>query len=148
MRMFLWFLRMEQRMAERFGYRFTVHFEDFLLAAGCISLGMMLMAVFSGSALSKIRTIRQRRLDRIKLMDIHKGKKREYIVNADSIAEFTETLLIIILKPLGTIKRYTLKDEKRTRKLMIIFLAIGFILIFLAFLSVCTVFEDGINYYK
>lgn len=141
-----WFLHLERLLSERFGYDFVIHLEDFLLSAGSFSLGMMVMAVFSGNFLSKIKEVRQKRLEKIRVLDIKRGKKIEYILNAQTVPEFIETFLIILVKPLLTIKDYTTKDEKRTKIFIGIFLTIGFILIFLAIVSICTVFEPGIEY--
>lgn len=146
--MFLWFLQLEQKLSEIWGYRLVVHIEDFLLFAGSFSLGMMVMAVLSGSALSKIRTVRQSSLNKIKLLNLQDGEKKEYIINANSKGEFIETLLIIIFKRFFPSKKYALKNEKKTKRLIIIFEIIGFILIILAFFSIFSVFEPNVNYFQ
>lgn len=138
--MFDIFLKFESHLERWFGYNFVVHFEDFCLFSSGIFIGAMLFAAFSGDTISKIKEVRQRRLHKLKLVDVRKGKKKEYILNVNSVAECIETLLIILLKPFCTIKSYTLKDEKRTRRFIILFIIIGVILVILAISSICTIY--------
>lgn len=134
------FLNLERWLELKFGYNFVIHFEDFCLFTAGVFIGAMLFAIFSGDTLSKTEKVRQRRLDKLKMVDVKGGKKTKYIFNVNSVSECIEALLIILIKPFFTIKKYTLKDEKRTKRFIIIFFIIGAILIILAFNSIFTVY--------
>lgn len=135
------FLKLEEYLEYLFGYSFVIHFEDCILFLAGIFVGAMIIIVSGGDIISKIKAVKQKSLDRLKIISIKKGKKTGYILNADSVLECIETFLILIFKPICTIKRYTLKDEKRTKHLITVFFIVGILLLILAYISISTVYE-------
>lgn len=123
-------------LISKFGYFNIVHAKDAILFLAGVFMGIIIMSLLSGNVIHKLQ--KREDLGKINLVRfIHEGK-RHYLANPQTYSESVETLLILILKPLFTIKTYTIKDEKRTIRFLILILSIGSILFLLSLIFINT----------
>lgn len=52
-----WFLDFEEWLGGKYGFSFVVHFEDIILFAAGVFLGMLIMSVLSGRVVFKLQKL-------------------------------------------------------------------------------------------
>ncbi|NOW08082.1 hypothetical protein [Clostridium beijerinckii] len=138
-----WFLDFEEWLGGKYGFAFVVHFEDIILFAAGVFLGMIIMSVLSGRVVFKLQKISNLGSNKIKLVKFkHEGTK-QYIADPKTVGESVETLLLVIFRPLFQTNDYTYRDEKRTKYFLIFLAIIGILLFALALICITTVVQDG-----
>lgn len=125
-----------------FGYEFAVHLEEVILVLAGIFIGIFIMALLAGNFILKLYSIEDFGESKIKMIRIDHGSKSKYIIYFKTFSEAVEQVLLLSFSPFFTIKRFTKRDELRTRRFLIFMFILAFITICFAFLSICTVFKS------
>lgn len=134
------FLTFENWLRDHWGYTAVVHFEDIMLFLAGIFIGGLIVAYLGGRAIYLMKKHDGLGHGRFKLYK-HTGDdgKKHFLVDPQSTAEGMETLLLMIFQHLFNHKSYTIRDELRTKKFLIVIAILGVIVLILAFLSIDTV---------
>lgn len=141
--MIQYFLMFEKWLADLYGYRFLVFFEDTIVLFAGIFIGMIIMAFLSGWVVFKVTKVKDIGSTKVKLVRFkHEGVK-EYIAAPKNIGESVETLLLVIFRPLFSYRKYTYRDERRTKIFLILLISIGLIVLILAIVCTFTLVLDG-----
>lgn len=139
-----WFISFETNLAETFGYRFVVHFEDTVLFIAGIFLGMIIMVCLSGRVVFKLNKVKNLGSSKVKLIKIVHDGDKYYVADPQSIGESIETLLLVIFRPKSK-QEYSYRDEKKTKRFLVIIGLIGILFFILALLCISTVLVDNIG---
>lgn len=141
--MIQYFLMFEKWLADLYGYRFLVFFEDTIVLFAGIFIGMIIMAFLSGWVVFKVTKVKDIGSTKVKLVRFkHEGVK-EYIAAPKNIGESVETLLLVIFRPLFSYREYTYRDERRTKIFLVLLISIGLIVLILAIVCTFTLVLDG-----
>lgn len=136
-----WFINFETWLYYKFGYTSVIHFEDVMTFSGGIFIGMLIMIALSGRVIFKLQKIKGLGHKDAKLIKImHEGGKADLVADPKNVGESIETLLLVILRPVCTIKEYTFRDERRTKIVLLTLLLLGLLVLFLAICSITTIF--------
>lgn len=134
------FLHFENWLRDQWGYIAVVHFEDIMLFLTGVFLGSLIVTYLGGRAIYLMKKHDGLGRGKFKLYrHTDNDGKRHYLVDPQSIGEGMETLLLMIFQNIFPSKSYTIRDERRTRKFIIVIIIVGAIVSFLAFLSINTV---------
>lgn len=133
----------EERLGEKFGFNFVIHFEDSIVLLAGICIGMIIMAFLSGRVVFKLTKVDSLGSTKLKLINLKSEGIRQYIAAPNSVGESIETLLIVIFRPLTQYNKYSYRDERRTKILIALLVVITIILIVLALLCTMTIIADG-----
>lgn len=115
-------LKYEALMYRLFGYEVLVRSEDGVILVGGIFIGMMIMAVIAGFFIFRLYKVEDAGRSKVKMIRIDKGSKSKFIVSFNTIFEAIQQVLLLSFSPFFTIKQFTERDEKRTKRFLIIML--------------------------
>lgn len=131
----------EKIVVSLFGYEFVIHLEEVILVFAGIFIGIFIMALLSGNFIRKLYSIEDFGRSKLKMIRIDTGIHSKYIICFKNFSEAVEQVLLLSFSPFFTIKRFTTRDEKRTKRFLIFMSFLSVITIIFAILSICTVFE-------
>ena len=131
----------EALMYRLFGYEVLVRAEDGVILVGGIFIGMMIMAVVSGFFIFRLYKVDDAGRSKIKMIRIDKGSKSKFIVSFNTIFEAIQQVLLLSFSPFFTIKQFTERDEKRTKRFLIIMSIIAIFVLCLTITSIVTVID-------
>ena len=134
-------LRYEYIVVKLFGYELAIHLEEFILILMGIFIGIVIEALINGNFIRKLYRVEDFGKSRLQMVRINKDGKTRYIIGFKTLAEAFMQVLLLGFSPLFTYKRFTERDEKRTKRFLIVLGIIMLITIFLAILSISTVFQ-------
>lgn len=134
-------LRYEYLVVKIFGYEIAVHLEECILILMGVFIGIVIEALITGNFIRKLYKIEDLGKSKIEMIRISMNGKSKYIIGFKTLAEAFRQVLILGFSPLFTYKEFTKRDERRTKRFLIILAIIMLITIFLAILSISTVFE-------
>lgn len=124
-----------------FGYDALVRSEDAVILVGGIFIGILIMAVISGFFIFRLYKVEDAGRSKVKMIRIDKGYKSKFIVSFNTIYEAIQQVLLLSFSPFFTIKRFTERDEKRTKRFLIIMFIIAVFVLCLAITSIVTVID-------
>lgn len=148
-----WFLNMEYFIEKRIGYDAVISFEDLTVFLAGLFVGMMLMAFFASAILLKSHRLQDSKFDKFSIIKHYEDNKPIYFVNPNGLLETMKITLTLIFAPWFTIKTYNVRDEKRTKRFIIIIVVISIMVFLLALLSIFTVYlphvpiDESINHH-
>lgn len=132
----------EVSLVKLFGYKNAVRVEELAYGLGMIFIGMMIMAFISAFFILRLHSLKDFGESQVKILRIDNGKKSTQIISIRrNIKEAFEKLLLLSFSPFFTIKRFTSRDERRTKRFLRIMLVIMVIVILFAIVSSWTVLE-------
>lgn len=134
-------LRYEYIVVKLFGYELVIHLEEFILILMGIFIGIVIEALINGNFIRKLYRVEDFGKSRLQMVRINKDGKTRYIIGFKTLAEAFMQVLLLGFSPLFTYKRFTERDERRTKRFLIVLGVIMLITIFLAILSISTVFQ-------
>lgn len=123
-----------------FGYRNVVRVEDIVLLVAGFFLGVLTMAVLSGKFLYRVKKVEDLGKGKIKMLRLNDEGESRYIVSFKSFHEAVEQVLLLSFSPFFTKRNYSIRDEKRTKKFLIIMFFIAVIVLIWAIFSIANVF--------
>ena len=132
----------EVSLVKLFGYKNAVRVEELAYGLGMIFIGMMIMAFVSAFFILRLHSLEDFGESQVKILRVDNGKKSTQIISIRrNIKEAFEKLLLLSFSPFFTIKRFTSRDERRTKRFLRIMLVIMVIVILFAIVSSWTVLE-------
>ena len=132
----------EVSLVKLFGYENAVRVEELAYGLGMIFIGMMIMAFVSAFFILRLHSLEDFGESQVKILRVDNGKKSTQIISIRrNIKEAFEQLLLLSFSPFFTIKRFTARDERRTKRFLRIMLVIMVIVILFAIVSSWTVLE-------
>lgn len=134
-------LRYEYIVVKIFGYEVAIHLEEFILILMGIFIGIVIEALITGNFIRKLYGVEDFGKSKVQMVRINKDGKAKYIIGFKTLAEAFREVLLLGFSPLFTYKQFTERDEKRTKRFLIILGVIMLITIFLTVLSISTVFQ-------
>ena len=122
--------RYDYFMVSTFGYDVAVKIEDIVYGLSMLFIGMVIMAFFTGVFIRRLRSLKDFGDSQVKLLIVDNGKKSTQMIQIRNLKEAFEQVLLLSFSPLFTFKRFTKRDEKRTRRFVrIMFIVSIFIVI-------------------
>lgn len=123
------------------GYEVAIHFEEFILILMGIFMGIVIEALITGNFIRKLYKVEDFGKSKIQMIRITDGGKSKYIIGFKTLSETFRQVLLLGFSPLFTFKRFTQRDERRTKIFLVILTIIMIVTICFAILSICTVFK-------
>ena len=132
----------EVSLVKLFGYKNAVRVEELAYGLGMIFIGMMIMAFVSAFFILRLHSLEDFGESQVKILRVDNGEKSTQIISIRrNIKEAFEKLLLLSFSPFFTIKRFTSRDERRTKRFLRIMFVIMVIVILFAIVSSWTVLE-------
>lgn len=131
----------EVSIVKFFGYERAVRVEELAYGIGMIFIGMMIMAFISSFFILRLHSLKDFGASKVKILRIDNGERSTQIISIRNIKEAFEQLLLLSFSPFFTIKRFTARDERRTKRFTRIVLLIMALVIVFAIVSSWTVLE-------
>lgn len=132
----------EVSLVKLFGYKNAVRVEELAYGLGMIFIGMMIMAFISAFFILRLHSLEDFGESQVKILRVDNGEKSTQIISIRrNIKEAFEKLLLLSFSPFFTIKRFTSRDERRTKRFLRIMFVIMVIVILFAIVSSWTVLE-------
>lgn len=128
-------------MYRLFGYDVLVRSEDGVILVGSIFIGMMIMAVVSGFFIFRLYKVEDAGRSKVKMIRVDKGYKSKFVVSFNTIFEAIQQVLLLSFSPFCKIKQFTERDEKRTKRFLIIMFVIAIFILCLTITSIITVID-------
>lgn len=132
----------EQLLLNLFGFKIVVHLEEFILLLAGIFIGKFIMAIIASNFIYRMEKLERLNDTKFRILRVTKNGKTVYQCNFKTFSEAFHQLCIWFYSPFFTRKKYTLRDEKRTKFFVILMWVIAIIMIVFAILSVCTEFKS------
>ena len=123
------------------GYEVAIHFEEFILILMGIFIGIVIEALITGNFIRKLYKVEDFGKSKLQMIRITNGGKSKYIIGFKNLSEAFIQVLLLGFSPLFTFKRFTERDERRTKIFLVILTIIMIFTTCFAILSICTVFE-------
>lgn len=133
--------RYEYWMVSHFGYETAVRIEEFMTGLSTFILGMLTMALISSFFIIRLHSVEDFGKSKVKLVRIDHNKKSKMIVTITNIWSAFETLLFLSFSPFFTIKRFTARDARRTRRFVIFIEILAAIILLIAVICIFSVLE-------
>ena len=134
-------LKYEAIVYKLFGYEALVRSEDGIILVGGIFIGILIMAVISGFFIFRLYKVEDAGRSKVKMIRVDKGCKSKFIVSFNTVFEAIQQVLLLSFSPFFTIKRFTERDEKRTKRFLIIMFIIAIFVLCLTITSIVTVID-------
>ena len=134
-------LKYEAIVYKWFGYEALVRSEDGIILVGGIFIGILIMAVISGFFIFRLYKVEDAGRSKVKMIRVDKGYKSKFIVSFNTVFEAIQQVLLLSFSPFFTIKRFTERDEKRTKRFLIIMFTVAIFVLCLTITSIVTVID-------
>lgn len=134
-------LRYEYLVVKIFGYEVAIHLEEFILILMGVFIGIVIEALISGNFIRNLYKVEDFGKSKLQMVRINKDGKSKYIIGFKTLGEAFIEVLLLGFSPLFTYKQFTERDERLTKRFLIVLGIIMLLTIFLAILSISTVFE-------
>ena len=134
-------LKYEAIVYKLFGYEALVRSEDGIILVGGIFIGILIMAVISGFFIFRLYKVEDAGRSKVKMIRVDKGYKSKFIVSFNTVFEAIQQVLLLSFSPFFTIKRFTERDEKRTKRFLIIMFTVAIFVLCLTITSIVTVID-------
>lgn len=123
------------------GYEKAVRVEEFMNSASTFVLGMLTMALISSFFIIRLHSVEDFGKSKVKLVRVDHGEKSQLVLHIHNIWSAFETLLFLSFSPFCTIKRFTERDARRTRRFLISIEILVAIILIVASVSIFSVLE-------
>ena len=124
-------------MINTFGYTAAIHFKDIMTGVMTFVLGMLLMAFISSFFILRLHSVEDFGKSQLKYIQYDKKKnKSRIILSIPNIWVAYEAILFLSFSPFCTIKRFTSRDARRTKRFIIwLQIIVAIIIIFTIFIN-------------
>lgn len=119
----------ETAIVNYFGYDRAVRVEQVLFGISMICVGMIIMSFFSATFVLRLHSLEDFGKSKVKILRVDNGKESSQIVSIRDIKDAFMQVMILSFSPLLTIKRFTERDARRTKRFVVITLIIMILLI-------------------
>ena len=126
-------------MVNTFGYDLAVKIEDIVYGLSMFFLGMVVMAFFTGIFIRHLHSLKDFGNSQVQLLRIDNGKKSIQRIQIRNLMEAFEQVLLLSFSPIFTFKRFTKRDERRTRRFVRIMFVVAVVTIIWGMFTTFTV---------
>lgn len=122
-------------LVNNLGYVPVIIAKDFILCLAGIAIGSIVHSLLSGNVVHKLEKY-EKMDDEMVYISMKHEEGEAHFVNPKSFAESVEAWLYLIYMPFFRVKKYTFRDQKRTKRFMKFIYLIWLVLIVLAILFI------------
>lgn len=123
------------------GYAKAVRVEEFMNSVSTFVLGALAMALISSFFIIRLHSVEDFGKSKVKLVRVDHGKKSQMVLHIHNIWSAFETLLFLSFSPFCTIKRFTARDARRTKRFLILIEIFVAIILIVSAVSIFSVLE-------
>lgn len=118
-----------------YGYRNVIVVKDVILCLAGIFIGSIIHSLLSGNVVQKLEKY-EKLGEKVVAISMKDEKGETHFVNPHSFEEAVETWLSLIFMPIFKIRRFTLRDQRRTKRFIYCLYVVEVIVIILAILFI------------
>lgn len=124
-------------MVRTFGYTASIHFKDIMTGVMTLVLGMLLMAFLSSFFILRLHSVEDFGKSQLKFIQYDQKKNKSRItISIPNIWAAYEAILFLSFSPFCTIKRFTGRDARRTKRFIIwLQIIVAIIILFTIFIN-------------
>lgn len=126
-------------MVDTFGYDLAVKIEDIFYGLSMIFIGILIMAFFTGIFIRRLYSLKDFGESKVKILRIDNGQKSIQRIQIRTLQEAFHQVILLSFSPLFTFKRFTERDEKRTKRFVKWMLIIAVFIILVGLFTTFTV---------
>lgn len=126
-------------MVNTFGYELAVKVEDVVYGLSMFFLGIVVMAFLTGIFIRHLHSLKDFGHSQVQLLRIDNGKKSTQRIQIRNQMEAFEQVLLLSFSPIFTFKRFTKRDERRTRRFVRIMFVVAVVIIIWGIFTTFTV---------
>ncbi len=135
-----WFIRnYEYYIVRWFGYEAATRIEDASVWLGGFFLGVIIMALLAGAFMLRLQSLNDYGKYQMRLIRVDNGKTSTQIMSKKNLWETFEQILLLSFSPFFTIKRFTSRDAKRTKRFVRIMAVIVVVVLMYSLLATFSV---------
>ena len=135
-----WFIKIyEYYIVKWFGYEAATRIEDASVWLGGFFLGVIFMAFLAGAFMLRLHSLKDYGKSQMRLVRVDNGKKSTHIMSKKNLWETFEQVLLLSFSPFFTIKRFTSRDARRTKRFIRIMAVIAAIVLMYSLLATFSV---------
>lgn len=117
------------------GYDLAVRLEDLLYGAGMYILGAISMAFLGAFFILRLHGVEDFGRGKLRLLRYDNGKKSTQFVQIKNLWSSFQVFILLAFSPFCTIKRFTERDEKRTKRFVRVVFVVALIIIFFSLIA-------------
>lgn len=122
-------------LVANYGYKNVIMIKDFILCLAGVFIGSIIHSLLSGNVVRKLEKY-EKLGEKVVAISMKSEEGETHFVNPHSFEEAVETWLSLILMPIFKIRRYTLRDQRRTKRFVYCLYVIEAIVILSAILFI------------
>lgn len=122
-----------------FGYDLAVRIEDIVYGLSMIFVGILIASICNGAFLRRLRSLKDFGDSQVKLLRVDNGRKSTQMIQIRTFKEAVEQSILLSFSPLFTFKRFTKRDERRTRRFVRIMFIAGIVILIWGIFTTLTV---------
>nr|WP_302596369.1 hypothetical protein [uncultured Cellulosilyticum sp.] len=126
-------------MVNTFGYDLAVKIEDIFYGLSMIFIGILIMALLTGIFIRRLYSLKDFGESKVKILRVDNGRKSTQTIQIRTLAEAFHQVILLSFSPLFTFKRFTERDEKRTKRFVKWMLIIAVFIILFGLFTTFTV---------
>ncbi len=126
-------------MVNTFGYDLAVKIEDIFYGLSMIFIGILIMAFLTGIFIRRLYSLKDFGESKVKILRIDNGQKSSQTIQIRTLQEAFHQVILLSFSPLFTFKRFTERDEKRTKRFVKWMLIIAVFIILFGLFTTFTV---------
>lgn len=140
--MFQKFLDMYERViVNLFGYEVAVHLEEIVLGLGLFFLGVILMAFLGGAFMLRLHSIEDFGKSQLRVIQVNNGLESKNIISKKNLWESFQQMLLLSFSPFFTIKHFTQRDARRTKRFLCIMSIVVVVILVFSVISIVSVLQ-------
>ncbi len=129
-------------MVNTFGYSLAVHLEDVFYGLAMFLLGGIAMSFLAANFILRLHGLKDFGEGKLRLLRYDNGHTSKQMVTVKNIWSSFQVILLLSFSPLFTIKHFTGRDEKRTKRFIRILLVVVIIIFVFAFIASYSVLRE------
>lgn len=126
-------------MVNIFGYDLAVKIEDIFYGLSMIFIGILIMALLTGIFIRRLYSLKDFGESKVKILRIDNGRKSTQMIEIRTLSEAFHQVILLSFSPLFTFKRFTERDERRTKRFVKWMLIIAIFIILFGLFTTFTV---------
>ena len=131
-------------LVNTFGYDLAVRLEDIFYGLAMFTLGAIAMGFLTANFILRLHGLKDFGQGKLRLLRYDNGYTSKEMVTVKNIWSSFQVVLLLSFSPFFTIKRFTERDEKRTKRFVKILFVVVIIILFFAFIASYSVLREPI----
>lgn len=126
-------------MVNTFGYDLAVKIEDIFYGLSMIFIGILIMALLTGIFIRRLYSLKDFGESKVKILRVDNSQKSVQTIQIRTLQEAFHQVILLSFSPLFTFKRFTERDERRTKRFVKWMLIIAVFIILFGLFTTFTV---------